>query len=293
MNTVTFDDIGLKDITLDSLPRLERLRQVHFQTRPEVCPELASLMTTYMKEMDAPHDSPELRAGKRLKYVLENKKAVIHEDDLLAGTTTSKIKGVPIYPQFLGQALWPELETISGRKRNPYGISQDAMDTLNFDVFPFWMDRTVQEVCRKDYENPFCQRMMERMFFFLATKAHTISHTVPDYEAVVVEGLAAIIEKAKQKESELGVSADDMKKKDFYKAVTLALEGVIDYAERLGDELLSKAERETDPVRKEELQNMSAICARVPKEKSNTFQEALQAVGFARSHSIRRTTTYP
>jgi formate C-acetyltransferase len=235
-------------------------------------------MTKYMKEMDDPRDSPEFRAAKRLKFVLENKKAVIHKDDLLAGTTTAKIKGVPVYPQFLGQALWPELETLSSRKKNPYDISEEDRDALNFEVFPLWMDETVQEVCRKDYENPFCQRMMERMFFFLATKAHTISHTVPDYEAVVEEGLSAIIAKAEQKESELAHSADDMKKRDFYKAVTLALGGVINYAQRLSDALASEAERETHPARKEELQKMSAICARVPKEESNTFQEALQAV---------------
>jgi pyruvate formate-lyase/glycerol dehydratase family glycyl radical enzyme len=278
MSKVTFEDIGLKDITLESLPRLERLRNVHFNTRPELCVELASLMTKYMKEQDSQGDSSEVRAGKRLKYVLENKKAIIHDDDLLAGTTTTKIKGVPIYPQFLGQALWPELETISDRKKNPNGITQPDIDMLNFEVFPYWMDRTVQEVCRRDYENPFCLRMMERMFFFLASKAHTISHTVPDYEAVVEEGLASIIKKAEQKESVLGGSEADARKRDFYKAVKLALQGVMAYAQRLKDKAASLAAQEKDPVRKEEISKMSEICGRVPRERSNTFQEALQAI---------------
>jgi pyruvate formate-lyase/glycerol dehydratase family glycyl radical enzyme len=280
MNKVTFEDIGLKDITLESesLERLKRLRDVHFNTRPEVCVELASLMTEYMKKMDDPNESSELRAAKRLKYVLENKKPIFHADDLLAGTTTTKIKGVPIYPQFLGQALWPELETISGRKKNPNVITQPDIDTLNFDVFPYWMDRTVQEVCRRDYQDPFCLRMMERMFFFLGSKAHTISHTVPDYESVVEEGLASIIKKAEQKEAALGDCDADAKSRDFYKAVKLALQGVITYAQRLRDKAASLAARENDPDRKRDLLEMSKICDRVPKEKSNTFQEALQAI---------------
>lgn len=277
-NKVTFDDLGLKDITLEDLPRLKRLREVHFKTRPAVCVELPLLMTRYMKEMDDASDASELRAAKRLKYVFDNKKAIIHDDDLLAGTTTTKIKGVPIYPQFLGQALWPELETISRRNKNPYGITQEEINTLNFEIFPYWMDRTVQEVCRKDFKNPFSQRMMERMFFFLDTKAHTISHTVPDYEIVVKEGLDFIIKKAEKKASQLGNTAADMKARDFYKAVKMVLEGVIDYAQRLGEEATLLAEGENDPERKKELDKISEACQRVPKEKPNTFQEALQAI---------------
>ncbi|HEX9911084.1 MAG TPA: pyruvate formate lyase family protein, partial [Desulfatiglandales bacterium] len=281
MSKVTFEDIGLKGITLESLPRLERLRNVHFGTRPEVCVELPSLMTEYMKKMDDPNESPELRAAKRLKHVLENKKPFIHVDDLLAGTTTTKIKGVPIYPQFLGQALWPELETLPERKKNPYNISQPDIDTLNFDVFPFWMDETVHEVCRKDFKDPFCLKMMERMFFFLASKANTISHTVPDYEAVVEEGLASIIKKAEQTESALVGSEADAKSRDFYKAMRLALQGVMAYAQRLRDEAASMAAQENDPDRKKDLLEMSKICDRVPKERSNTFHEALQAIWIA------------
>jgi formate C-acetyltransferase len=277
-NEVTLNDLGLKDITLEDLPRLKRLREVHFKTRPAVCVELPSLMTRYMKEMDDESDASELRAAKRLKYVLDNKRAIIHDDDLLAGTTTTKIKGVPIYPQFLGQTLWPELETISKRNKNPYDITREEIDTLNFEIFPFWMDRTVQEVCRKDFNNPFSQQMMERLFFFIDSKAHTISHTVPDYEIVVKEGLAFIIEEAEKKASQLGNDANNMKARDFYKAVKMVLEGVIDYARRLGEKAALLAEGEHDPGRKEELYEISEICKRVPKERPSTFQEALQAI---------------
>jgi formate C-acetyltransferase len=274
MNKVTFDDLSLRDITLDSLPRLKRLREVHFNTQPEVCVELPRFMTGYMRQMDNPSESSELRAAKRLKYVLKNKEALIQEDDLLAGTTTTKTKGVVIYPQFMAQALWPELETLSTRKKNPYRISQDAINTLNLEVFPYWMDRTIQEICRKDYHNPFSLRMTERLFFFLATKAHVISHTVPDYEVVVKEGLASLIKKAE----DTGSSEVDPKKRAFYGAVKMVLEGVIAYAHSLGEKAASVAERENDPARREELTMMSRRCQHVPGGKPASFHEALQAI---------------
>ena len=278
MSKVTFEDLSLKDITLKRLPRLKRLREVHFNTQPEVCVELPLWMTRYMRERDDASDSSELRAGKRLQYVLQNKSALIQEDDLLAGTTTTKIKGVVIYPQFMAQALWPELETLSTRKKNPYRITQAEIDTLNLEVFPYWMDRTIQEVCRKDYDNPLCQRMTERLFFFLATKAHVISHTVPDYEVVVKKGLASIIKKAEEKESGLSDSEADSRKRDFYDAVRMVSEGTIAYAHKLSQEAASLAEHENDPARKHELVTMSKMCRRVPEESPTTFHEALQAI---------------
>jgi len=46
---ITISDLSLREITLDSLPRLKRLRELHFNTRPEICLELPRLMTHYMK----------------------------------------------------------------------------------------------------------------------------------------------------------------------------------------------------------------------------------------------------
>ena len=73
MNKVTLADLSLQDVSLEKLPRLKELRERHFALRPQICVELPRLMTRYMKNMDEPDDSPELRAGKRLKYILKNK----------------------------------------------------------------------------------------------------------------------------------------------------------------------------------------------------------------------------
>ena len=173
-----FDDISLQSISLDSLPRLQGLRELHFASRPEICIELPRLMTRYMKTMDDPDDPPELRAAKRLKYVLENKRPVIEDDNLLAGTTTTKRVGAIMYPDFLALSIWPELETVRYRQKNPYGITDEEIEELNFDIFPYWVDKTVLEVARQRHDNPLCQQVMERIVFFLATKPSSISHNI-------------------------------------------------------------------------------------------------------------------
>ena len=111
---------------------------------------------TICSDPDQEADPPGLRAGKLYQYVLENKTALIAEDNLLAGTTSTKAIGVMLYPDLYPLSLWPELETMATRKKNPFAISQEDIDILNFEVFPFWLDRTVMEVTRKDHDNPQC-----------------------------------------------------------------------------------------------------------------------------------------
>ncbi len=282
MASVTISDLSLKEFTLDKLSRLKKLRELHFETKPQICIELPGLMTDYMKRLDNKEDSPVLRAGKMYKFILENKKPLIPDENLLAGTTTSKQIGVVLYPDLLAQTIWPELETISRRKKNRFGITREEIDKLNFDIFPYWMDRTVQEVARKDNDDPRCQRIMEKIVFFLATKAYCISHTVPNYAAVIERGLLDIINDARQKELSLGNSREDKEKKDFYKAVQLSLSGILSYAAKLSKLAGDMAERESDPTRKQELQKMSVICGRVPAEKPTTFWEALNALWICR-----------
>lgn len=275
---LTIDDLSLKDVTLDGLPRLKRLRDLHFATRPEICVELPRNITRYMKHLDNPADSPELRAGKLYKYVMENKRPVIADENLLAGTTTARTIGVVLYPDFMALSIWPELETVSRRKKNPFGITREEIKELNFDIFPYWLDRTVQEVARRDNGNPLCQRIMERIVFYIATKVYCISHTVPNYAMVVERGLLDIVREAGERELSSGGSKEDRAKKDFYQAVQLSLNGIISYAANLSREAERLAANERDTQRHKELLEMSEVCKRVPAGRPRTFREALNAI---------------
>jgi formate C-acetyltransferase len=277
MDRVTFKkDVSLKHITLEQLPRLERMRERHFKKSwPEICTELPLNITQYyLEQPDREKDPPGLRAGKLYQYVLEKKKPLIAPDNLLAGTTSTKAIGVMLYPDLYPLSLWPELETMATRKSNPFIISQEDIDILNSEVFPFWLDRTVMEVTRKDRGNPLCQRLVERIAFYLVSKGETISHTIPNYGVVVKQGLAALMAEAQESRA----AATDREQQDFYQGVELALSGIISYAERLSLKALELAGQETDPKRRAELVEMSEVCAWVPAQAPRTFREALNAI---------------
>ena len=192
---ISLDDISLKDFTLENLPRLKDLRDRSFARKPEICIERARYITRYLRDQDDPSDAPEVRQAKKVNYFLQNKSAVFHDRNLLAGSTTSKALGAPLFPEFFALTLWPELDTVSSRAKNPQKLTADEAKELNLDIFPFWMDNNVLEMTRsrinqsQNKELAESLSLFESLVFFIAAKAGCISHAVPGYKAMLEHGL--------------------------------------------------------------------------------------------------------
>ena len=116
MNTVP--PVQLDDLSLQDHSRTERvghLRKAYFRAMPEICVERSRLVTRYHVE----HGLFErdritiLDKAKCYRYVLENRQPIVWhnqarekggklfdfvDESLFAGSTTSKFKGVPLYP---------------------------------------------------------------------------------------------------------------------------------------------------------------------------------------------------
>ena len=278
---VTLDDIHLDEFTLDSLPRIKKLREMHFATKTAVCIERAALMTDYLKNNAGSSVDSQLHRARAVNHYLNNRTVYFHDDNMLGGSTTSKAIGAPLYPEFMGLSIWSELDTISTRSANPQTITKEEIDKCNFDIFPFWMDNTVLEVTRKKFDNPRSLQLLEKMVYYISGKAGCISHCVPDYSRALYEGLEAIISEAKRKEAALAAECSDdatNRKVAFFQAVQVALEGIIAYANNVARTAGESAASEKDPAKKENLENIAEICGRVPAKPATSFREAVNAL---------------
>ena len=102
------------------------------------------------------------------------------------------------------------------------------------------------------------------------------SHNSMNYEKLVNCGLKSVIQKCDEKIEEL---TDN--RKDFYTAVKIACNAVIDYAHRFS--LIAKEASENillSRERREELVQMADIAMKVPEYPADTFHEAVQSVAF-------------
>lgn len=278
---VTLPDIKLKDVDLDNFPRLKELRRLSFARKPEICIERARLITQYLRYMDDPQHSPELHQAGKVNHFLSRKAAVFPDRNLLAGTTTSKPLGAPLFPEFFSLSLWPELDTVSTREKNPQALTIEEARELNLDIFPYWMDKSVLEVARTRFANPACIKLFESLVFFIAGKAGCISHAVPTYVPMLEKGLLGLIDEAALGETRSRDGGDDdpgPRQGDFYRALQISLRGIIAYADHLAEAAEKLAANAEDPEIKNEFSDMAAVCRHVPAYPARTFREAVNAI---------------
>ncbi len=292
MPNITFEDISLKEYGLTE--RVSKLRKIYFKTVPEICIERPRLITRFTLDnhfFNQNSISVLDKAG-TYRYTLEHRLPIVQhncaydkdmrlfkfqEASLFGGSTTSKFKGVPLYPEFSALVLWPELWSISKRAGNPFHITDSEVEELNYDIFPHWIEKSIHELTRDELSKKKRldqMKLFERLVFFLVSKPNCISHTIPDFSRAVKLGLREIIIEAETKKSETA----DASKKEFYSAIAEVLEGIITYSRNIASEAEKLSINEMDPVLKKELLNIAKVNRRVPEFSARSFREALTTI---------------
>jgi formate C-acetyltransferase len=277
------DDPHLAGYTLDDFPRIKRLLWVHRTTVPEICTERARLLTEFeLKERGRSRNGggpPPLHAARALRHVLARKEPIIRDDDLLAGTTTSRRVGVPIYPELGGTWLWSELLTSGDRALNPYIIHDEDVKILDRQVFPHWLDDNVRQWAYDHGGRPEVIDLDMRFALYFMWKSQAISHTVIDVPRALSRGLLDLRDEAARREAEAAGAGS----RAFYRGLQIALEAVVDYSRRLARraaELADEVEGEGEAAdaRRRELREMARVCEKVPARPAETLHEAVQAI---------------
>ena len=276
------DDPYLPEYSINDFPRLKGFLDMHFEEKPEVCAERAKLMTDWFRkngfEMDTSGNpwNPGLRQALSFKHVMEGKKALIRKNDLFAGSTTSNENtGGIVYPEAHGTMIWGEMYNIDKRALIPFDIKKETIDLLHHDIFPFWIDRNFKELTRDKNHYPLSQKIDERCVAFFVWKSVGISHTIPDFQAVLQKGLNGVKDDIAVRLKDEGISVEQS---NTLQAMRLCLEGVESYSRNLSAEAQLQAVSEQDPTRKQELERITDICSRIPMSPAKSLEEAIQAI---------------
>ncbi len=275
-------DPYLSDLSLDDYPRLKDFLNIHLRTKPSICHERPDILTRWFRENGfetdrdgTPHD-PELRQAGAFKYLMENRKPLIRENDLIAGTTTTKEIGVVLYPDAHGTMIWGELLTAPYRPLNPYTVEAETIDALHNRIFPFWVKRNFREWVRENKDYPDCQKLDERFAACFLWKTVALSHTIVDYPRVLSMGTKGLKAEIVREISETPESMTE--KRNLLNAMILCFDGIEAYARNLSAEAARLAGLTKDTARKEELIRLADICSRVPENPSASLDEAVNAM---------------
>ncbi len=296
------DPFALTAFSLASKTSLMELRANYFKVLPEICTERPRLVTNFHVENGLFKKSriSIIDKARAYRFVLEEKKPIVrhekayakdegyfplHDRSPFAGSTTSKFKGVPLFPEFVALLIWPELVTLSKRSQNPFQVREEEIEELNLKIFPHWLDHTVLEVTRKYLFEENLKKLgkkkyapeiqlLQEIVFYMTSKLLCISHTIPDFSRVVRFGLRRMIDEAKEKQR----AAIDPNKAEFYASLCEVSEGIIRYARNLSKEAGRLAGMEESPEEKVRLKEIAEIYNRIPEFPAKTFREGLTAV---------------
>lgn len=103
-------------------------------------------------------------------------------------------------------------------------------------------------------------------------------HQPPNYEKVLKEGLTGL--RKRINEYKAMEENQDEEKQNLYRAMLVSLDAIHSLALRYRNINLEAAEKEKDPVRRQELIDIAHRCERVPEYPAETFAEALQCTWF-------------
>ena len=259
--------------------RVQRLREQSVSTKPYICTERAELLTDFYQSGGADTVSTPVARALAFKHILENKTIIINDGELIVGERGSAPRATPTYPELCCHSV-NDLEIASSRERTPFLVSNEALSTYRDEIIPFWAGRTMRERVFSAMSDEWMSAFEAGVFTeFMEQRAP--GHAILD-DKIYRRGLFEFIDDIKQALLRLDYYSDPeaYAKEQELKAMQIAAEAVVFFAQRHAERARELAESEPDPVRRNELVQIAEICARVPGNAPRTFWEALQAYWF-------------
>ncbi|OBQ55210.1 (2S)-3-sulfopropanediol dehydratase [Halodesulfovibrio spirochaetisodalis] len=283
---------GKEDIYRASHPRVFKILETFDNVRPIIDIERAKYFTESMKETEG--EMLCLRWAKAMKHIAENITVYIDDDNLICGRGGVKGRYGLLYPELDGDFLDIAVEDLPNRTESPFSISAEDAKVVVEEIAPYWKGKTYHEALNKSfpeevhkltYDDP--EGLASRFIVNETSSFRSSIQWVHDYEKILKRGFGGIKAEALEKIEALDPLSpiDNVEKKPFLESIVIVCDAVITWARRHSELAAEYAKKESDPVRKAELEKMAEICAHVPEHPARTFHEAVQSQWFTQMFS--------
>lgn len=272
------NSVHKKDLIIENNKnRIEKLKKQLIDKKPSICAERAILLTEFYKKNE---DMPiVIKRASVLRDILNKMSIYISDEELIVGNQASSPRAAPLFPEFSWKWIYEEINTFATRKSDKFEISSETEDQLK-KILPWWKGKTIEEKSIAAIPKEAIQANDE-FVYILTSLSNGIGHICVDYSKVLYLGISGIKNIALEKKSMLDDSdPNNLKKRQFYQAIEIVCDGVIEFANRFSKLAKKMAENETNLARKKSLENISLICSKVPENPAESFYEAIQSFWF-------------
>ncbi len=258
--------------------RVKRLRQQSLDAVPTLSHERAELLTEFYKQ-DLGLVSTPVRRALAFQYIMEHKQIYIQEGELIVGEKGPAPKAAPTFPELCCHSL-QDLEILNSREKIWFKVSEDTRKIYSEEIIPFWQEKSMRERIFAEMTGEW-KAAYEAGIFTEFMEQRAPGHTVLDdkiYRRGMLDFKADIQASLDQLDFLHDPQAYD--RQEELKAMAIAADALIRYAERHAERARQLAQAESDPQRKVELECIAEVCAQIPAHAPRNFWEALQSYWF-------------
>lgn len=259
--------------------RIRKLRRQSLESKPQVSPERAVLLTEFYSSGAADKVSVPVARALAFKHLLENKKVCINDGELIVGERGPRPKATPTYPEICCHSL-EDLEILDTRKKIPYAVDDATKRVYKEQIIPFWRGRSIRDVIFSKMSAEWKAAYEAGVFTeFLEQRAP--GHTALG-DKIYRKGLLNLKEEITRGMETLDFLNDPQahSKKEELKAMEISADALIHHAQRYSKAAVKLARKEKDPERRKELERIASVCSHVPANAPRDFWEALQYYWF-------------
>jgi trans-4-hydroxy-L-proline dehydratase len=259
--------------------RIRRLREQSLLAMNCISPERAILLTEFYQDGPDREVSVPVMRALALDHILKNKFICINDGELIVGERGPAPKSVPTYPEICLHSL-KDLDILNSRPKVSFTVDEGTRNVYEELIIPFWKGKSTRDRIMKSMTPEWLQAYQAGIFTeFQEQRAP--GHTVCGNK-IYHKGMLDLIEEIRQAKNDTDFFNDPRawERYEELKAMQIAAKAIILYAERHAEKLVGLASAEADPLRRKELEEMAALCRRVPAHAPSTFHEALQHYWF-------------
>jgi pyruvate formate-lyase/glycerol dehydratase family glycyl radical enzyme len=266
-------------VTMILSERVKKLREQSLNTVEKLSAERALLITQFYKSDESRELSAPVRRAKAFEHILKYKKLYIGDGELIVGERGPAPKETPTYPEICIHSL-KDLEILDKREKVSFKVDKKVIDIYEKEIIPFWKGKSNRERIM-DLMTPEWHNAYNAGVFTEFQEQRAPGHTVLGYK-MFSTGFTELKKEIKESISGLDFYNDPeaYEKSEELKAMDIACDAIMMYANRYADALHDLARKERNRKRQKELENMAEICRKVPSHAPDTLHETLQHYWF-------------
>ncbi|MFC1934573.1 pyruvate formate lyase family protein, partial [Chloroflexota bacterium] len=281
VSEVNIDEVSKVNVLSD---RVKKRKDECLAAVAHVCAERSRLVRQSWEETEG--QPVVIRRARLFEKMLQGKSIVIRNGELIVGCQSKYVRGTSPTLDFASRPL---LKLLTAEKLTANTEAVEAFITEEerrslLEDAQYWDGRApgdvVLELVREtvaEHIDDYIETHLFRWYFDKPVSGRGI-----DFAKVINQGLNGVLREIREELEKVDLSVrGSWEKYEFLKAGIICCQALINLAKRHASLARELAERESDPVRKKELEKIAEVCQWVPANPARTFYEALQSFWFA------------